>query len=76
MKAPPNSILEFLQRILEGYETDDYTSIEITRKNIVSKTFEFLEDEDIKAHIIVRFIGEGGVDTGGVMRELFQLPMN
>lgn len=70
-EAPAKSLPEALKKILEGYDAGDYTSIEITRKNIVSKTFEFLEDEVIKAHIIVRFIGEEGIDTGGVTREFF-----
>ena len=45
--------------------------IEITRKDIVTRTFECIEDEDLKARVSVKFIGEDAIDSGGVTRELF-----
>ena len=45
--------------------------IEITRKDIVTRTFECIEDEDLKARVSVKFIGEDAIDSGGVTREFF-----
>ena len=52
--------------ILNKSQPDDYTMIELTRKDVVSKTFENLEDEPIKPRVMVKFLGEEAVDTGGV----------
>ena len=45
--------------------------IEITRKDIVTRAFECTEDEDLKARVSVKFIGEDAIDSGGVTREFF-----
>ena len=45
--------------------------IEITRKDIVTRAFECIEDEDLKARVSVKFIGEDAIDSGGVTREFF-----
>ena len=45
--------------------------IEITRKDIVTRTFECIKNEDLKARVSVKFIGEDAIDSGGVTREFF-----
>ena len=56
---------------MNSFSTEQFTLIEITRKNIVTRVFECLEDEDLKARISVKFIGEEAIDSGGVTREFF-----
>ena len=60
-----------LELKLNGISNDQYTVIEVTRKHLVERAFEQLVDEDIKGRVIVKFIGEEGVDTGGMTREFF-----
>lgn len=70
-EVPPKSLEEALEQTLKGFPNEQFTFIEITRKNILSRTFECLEDEDVKARVTVKFIGEDAVDSGGVTREFF-----
>ena len=67
----PKSLEEAMENTLKSFPTEQFNLIEITRKNIVSKVFECLEDEDVKARVTVKFIGEDAVDSGGVTREFF-----
>ena len=71
VEVPPKSLEEAMENTLKSFPTEQFTLIEITRKNIVSKVFECLEDEDVKARATVKFIGEYAVDSGGVTREFF-----
>ena len=61
------SLEETFKAILQSYPYKQYSTIEVTRNNIVERTFESLED--IEARVILKLIGEEAVDTGGVMRE-------
>ena len=65
------SLEETFKATLQSYPDKQYSTIEVTRNNIVERTFESLEDENIEARVIVKLIGEEAVDTGGVMREYF-----
>ena len=65
------SLEETFKATLQSYPDKQYSTIEVTRKNIVERTFESLEDENVEARVIVKLIGEEAVDTGGVMREYF-----
>ena len=67
----PSSLKETFKATLQSYFDKQYSTIEITRKNIVKRTFESLEGENIEARVIVKLVGEEAVDTGGVMREYF-----
>ena len=67
----PASLKETFKATLQSYPDKQYSTIEITRKNIVERTFESLEDENLEARVIVKLIGEEAVDTGGIMREYF-----
>ncbi|CAB4014342.1 G2 M phase-specific E3 ubiquitin- ligase [Paramuricea clavata] len=72
MSAEPSSLDEALELKMNDIPNDNYTVIEVTRKHLVERTFELLKDEDdIKGRVIVKFIGEETVDTGGVTREFF-----
>ena len=70
-EVPPKSLEEALEKTLKSVPTEQFTFIEITRKNIVSRILECLEDEDVKARATVQFIGEDAIDSGGVTREFF-----
>ena len=69
--AVANSLKEALEMKMNDVPNEQYTVIEVTRKHLVERTFEQLKDEDIKGRVIVKFIGEEAVDTGGVTREFF-----
>ena len=56
---------------MNGFPKKQFTLIEITRKDIVTRAFECIEDEDLKARVSVKFIGEDAIDSGGVTREFF-----
>ena len=72
MSAEPSSLDEALELKMNDIPIDNYTVIEVTRKHLVERTFGVLKDEDdIKGRVIVKFIGEEAVDTGGVTREFF-----
>ena len=71
LSAQVSSLDQALELKLNGISNDHYTVIEVTRKHLVERAFEQLVDEDIKDTVIVKFIGEEGVDTGGVTREFF-----
>ena len=69
MSAEPSSLDEALELKMNDIPNDNYTVIEVTRKHLVERIFELLKDEDdIKGRVIVKFIGEEAVDTGGVTR--------
>ena len=71
MYAEASSLGEALEMKRNDVPNEQYTVIEVTRKHLVQRTFEQLKDEDIKGRVIVKFIGEEAVDTGGVTREFF-----
>ena len=60
---------EALEQKLNGFPIEQFTFIEITRKNIVKRAFQCLEHKDLKPRVTVKFIGEEAVDSGGVTRE-------
>ena len=62
---------EAFEQTLNGFPNEQSTLIEITRKDIVTRTFECIEDEELKARVSVKFIGEDAIDSGGVTREFF-----
>ncbi len=66
-----SSLDQVLELKMNGIPINQYTVIEVTRKHLVERTFEQLMDEDIKGRVMVKFIGEEAVDTGGVTREFF-----
>ena len=65
------SLQEALEQILNAFPIKQFTFIEITRKNIVKRAFECLEDEDLKPRVTVKFIEGEAVDSGRVTREFF-----
>ena len=72
ISAEAKSLDEALELKMNDIPNDKYTVVEVTRKHLVERTFEILKDEDdIKGRVIVKFIGEEAVDTGGVTREFF-----
>ena len=72
ISAEAKSLDEALELKMSDIPNDKYTVVEVTRKHLVERTFEILKDEDnIKGRVIVKFIGEEAVDTGGVTREFF-----
>ncbi len=66
-----SSLDQVLELKMNVIPINQYTVIEVTRKHLVERTFEQLMDEDIKGRVMVKFIGEEAVDTGGVTREFF-----
>ena len=62
---------EAFEQTLNGFPNEQFTLIEITRKVIVTRTFECIEDEDHKARVSVKFIGEDAIDSGVVTRKFF-----
>ena len=50
-------------------QSSNSISLKVLEKNIVQRAFEYLEDEDLKPRVRVKFIGEEAVDSGGVTRE-------
>ena len=70
--TPPKSLEEAFEQTLNGSPNEQFTLIEIIQKNnIVTRTFECTEDEDLKARVLVKFIGEDAIDSGGVTRKFF-----
>ena len=63
----PKSLEEALEQTLNGFPIQEFNFIEITRKNLVNRVFECLEDENLT----VKFIGEEAVVSAGVTREFF-----
>lgn len=70
-EVQPKSMEEAFEQTLNGFPNEQFTLIEITRKDIVTRTLECIEDEDLKARVSVKFIGEDAIDSGGVTREFF-----
>lgn len=68
--AEPCTLAEALEMKLNSVPNEEYTVIEVTRKHLVERTFEQLQDEVIKGRVVVKFIGEDAADTG-VTREFF-----
>jgi hypothetical protein len=69
MSTESSSLDEALELKMNDIPIDNYTVIEVTRNHLVERKFELLKDEDdIKDRVIVKFIGEEAVDTGGVTR--------
>jgi len=65
----------FFRALFEGV-TDPYLFISIRREFIYSDTLRFLSslnDQDLKKQLKVRFLGEEGVDSGGIKKEFFLL---
>ena len=49
---------EALEQTLNGFPIEQFTLIEISRKNIFQRAFECLEGEDLKPRVTVKFIGK------------------
>ncbi len=67
---PTSSLDQVLELKMNGIPINQYTVIEVTRKHLVERTFEQLMDEDIKGRVMVKFIGEEAVDTGGCYKRV------
>ena len=57
LSLAPKSLEEALEQTLNGFPIEQFTFIEITRKNFVKRAFDCLEDEDLKPSVTVKFIG-------------------
>ncbi|OMJ86941.1 hypothetical protein SteCoe_11409 [Stentor coeruleus] len=61
--------------LLSGGFTSPYLNLEINREHMVEDTMQQINNKDInlKKPLRIKFIGEEGVDEGGVKKEFFQL---
>ncbi|KAI8881103.1 HECT-domain-containing protein [Backusella circina FSU 941] len=65
----------FFRALFQGVNSP-YLVLEIRRDHIISDTLSQLEEKsihDLKKQLRVQFLGEEGVDEGGVQKEFFQL---
>ncbi|KAI8981505.1 hypothetical protein BDB01DRAFT_723911 [Pilobolus umbonatus] len=65
----------FFRALFQGVNSP-YLVLEIHRDNIIADTLTQLEEKsihDLKKQLRVQFLGEEGVDEGGVQKEFFQL---
>ncbi|KAI7903295.1 uncharacterized protein BX663DRAFT_508110 [Cokeromyces recurvatus] len=65
----------FFRALFQGVNSP-YLVLEIRRDHIISDTLQQLEEKtihDLKKQLRVQFVGEEGVDEGGVQKEFFQL---
>ncbi|KAI8064795.1 uncharacterized protein B0P05DRAFT_476221 [Gilbertella persicaria] len=65
----------FFRALFQGVNSP-YLVLEIRRDHIISDTLLQLEEKsihDLKKQLRVQFVGEEGVDEGGVQKEFFQL---
>lgn len=62
---------------LYGYFDTPYLNLEIARNNLINTSLTALSlrqsNNDYKKELTIKFIGEEGVDAGGVQKEWFQL---
>lgn len=67
---------DFLSNLVRGREfLSPYCAIEIRRDNLIETTLNAISNPNLnfKKQLKVSFIGEQGVDAGGVTKEFFQL---
>ncbi|KAG0175295.1 putative E3 ubiquitin-protein ligase HTD2 [Apophysomyces sp. BC1034] len=65
----------FFRALFQGVNSP-YLVLEIRRDHIISDALQQLEEKsvhDLKKQLRVQFVGEEGVDEGGVQKEFFQL---
>ncbi|KAI9308061.1 hypothetical protein BJ944DRAFT_124404 [Cunninghamella echinulata] len=65
----------FFRALFQGVNSP-YLVLEIRRDHIIEDTLQQLEEKsihDLKKQLRIQFIGEEGVDEGGVQKEFFQL---
>lgn len=62
-----------------GNQTNPYLKLKVRRENLIDDALVELEmvamtnPKDLKKQLVVEFIGEQGIDEGGVSKEFFQL---
>lgn len=61
--------------LISGGFTSPYLNLEINREHMVEDTMQQINKKDInlKKPLRIKFIGEEGIDEGGVKKEFFQL---
>jgi len=50
---------------------DDHTDILINRKSVFNDAFNivmFTSPEELKKRLVIKYIGENGIDVGGLLR--------
>ncbi|CAO3617098.1 unnamed protein product [Cunninghamella echinulata] len=65
----------FFRALFQGVNSP-YLVLEVRRDHIIEDTLQQLEEKsihDLKKQLRIQFIGEEGVDEGGVQKEFFQL---
>ncbi|CAO3590665.1 unnamed protein product [Absidia cylindrospora] len=65
----------FFRALFQGVNSP-YLVLEIRRDHIIEDTLQQLEEksiQDLKKQLRIQFVGEEGVDEGGVQKEFFQL---
>ncbi|KAI8332283.1 hypothetical protein BC941DRAFT_505374 [Chlamydoabsidia padenii] len=65
----------FFRALFQGVNSP-YLVLEIRRDHIIQDTLQQLEEksiQDLKKQLRIQFVGEEGVDEGGVQKEFFQL---
>ncbi|KAI8064399.1 hypothetical protein BC940DRAFT_306156 [Gongronella butleri] len=65
----------FFRALFQGVNSP-YLVLEVRRDHLIEDTLRQLEDKaihDLKKQLRVQFVGEEGVDEGGVQKEFFQL---
>ncbi|KAI8084518.1 uncharacterized protein BX664DRAFT_337173 [Halteromyces radiatus] len=65
----------FFRALFQGVNSP-YLVLEIRRDHIIEDTLQQLEEKsihDLKKQLRIQFVGEEGVDEGGVQKEFFQL---
>ncbi len=67
---------EFLSLLIRGGGSySPYCVVEVRRENLIEDTLNILSNssQNFKKALKVKFVGEQGVDAGGVTKEFFQL---
>eukprot|EP01091_Cochliopodium_minus_P009951 TRINITY_DN2563_c0_g1_i3.p1 TRINITY_DN2563_c0_g1~~TRINITY_DN2563_c0_g1_i3.p1 ORF type:complete len:558 (-),score=144.45 TRINITY_DN2563_c0_g1_i3:111-1784(-) len=65
-----------IQMLIGGQISSPFLVFEINRENLIQDCLECIErfeEEDFKKELKIKFIGEEGIDEGGVQKEFFQL---
>jgi ubiquitin-protein ligase E3 A len=66
-----------LQAMLAGQnEVSPYLVLEVSRQNLIADTLmhlQLIDSRDLKKKLRIKFIGEDGIDAGGVQREFFAI---
>ena len=70
-----NGSEDFFTRLLQGESLSPYCSMEVHREKLIEDVLNILSNKNLnyKKRLKISFIGEQGVDAGGVTKEFFQL---